>query len=100
VAVRRSDGDGSLGAWHLELEIRVVGDGHELGVARSSQHRVIGPSEPDYLESEGFPSEIGGSSEADGQIELSKGQDTLAGDNPVKRYCTGLDRGQVDPQEP
>jgi hypothetical protein len=100
VAVRGSDGDGSLGAWHLELDIRVVGDNHELGVARSSQHRVIGPSEPDYLESQGFLSKIGGSSEADEQIELPKGQDTLAGDNPVKRCCTGPDRGQIDPQEP
>jgi hypothetical protein len=100
VAVCGSDSDGSLGAWHLELEVRVVGDGHELGVARSSQHRVIGPSEPDYLESEGFLSEVGGSSEADGQIKLPKGQDTLAGDNPVKRCCTGPDRGQIDPEEP
>src|SRR5688572_23507425 len=50
VAVRGSDGDDSLGARHLELEVIVVGDGHELGVARSSQHRVIGPSEPNYLE--------------------------------------------------
>jgi hypothetical protein len=61
---------------------------------------VIGPSEPDYLESEGFLSEVGGSSEVDGQIEFPKGQDTLAGDNPVKRCCTGLDCGQIDPQEP
>jgi hypothetical protein len=45
VAVCGSDGDGSLGAWHLELEVHVVGDGHELGVARSSQHHVTGPSE-------------------------------------------------------
>jgi hypothetical protein len=54
VAVRGSDGDDSLRARHLELEVGVVGDGHELGVARSSQHRVIGPSEPNYLEGEGF----------------------------------------------
>jgi hypothetical protein len=73
VAVRGSDGDDSLGAWHLELEVRVVGDDHELGVARSSQHRVIGPSEPDHLEREGFLSEVGGSSEANRQIELPKG---------------------------
>jgi hypothetical protein len=73
VAVRGSDGDGSVGAWHLELEVCVVGDGHELGIARSSQHRVIGPSEPDHLEHEGFPAEVGGSSEADGQIKLPKG---------------------------
>jgi hypothetical protein len=59
VAVRGSDSDGSLGARHLELEVSVVGDGHELGIAWSSQHRVIGPSEPNYLEGEGFLSEVG-----------------------------------------
>jgi hypothetical protein len=100
VVVCGFDGDGSLGACHLEFEVHVVGDGHELGVARSSQHRVIGSSKPDYLESEGFLSEVGGSSKADGQIKLPKGQDTLAGDNPVKRCCTGMDRGPIDPQEP
>jgi hypothetical protein len=82
VAVRGSDGDNSLGAWHLEFEVRVVGDDHELGVAWSSQHRMIGSSKPDYLESEGFLSEVGGSSEADGQVNLPKGQDTLAGAIP------------------
>jgi hypothetical protein len=100
MAVCGSDGDGSLGACHLELEIRVIGDSHELGVAWSSQHHVIGPSEPDYLESEGFLLEVGGSSEADGQIKLPKGQDTLAGDNPVKRSCTDPDRGQINPKSP
>jgi hypothetical protein len=97
VAVCGTHGDGSPGAWHLELEVRVVGDGHELGVARPSQHRVIGPSEPNYLESEGFLSEVGGSSKADGQIKLPKGQDALTGDNPVKRCRTGPDHGQIDP---
>jgi hypothetical protein len=100
VAVCGSDGDGPVGAWHLELEVRVVGDDHELGVARSSQHRMIGPLEPDHLESEGFLSEVGGSSEADGQIKLPKGLDALTGDDPMKRCCTGPDRGQIDPQEP
>ena len=61
---------------------------------------MIGPSESDYLESEDFLSEVGGSSEVDEQIKLPKGQDTLAGDNPVKGCCTGLDHGQVYPQEP
>jgi hypothetical protein len=64
-----------------------------LGVARSPQHRVVGSSEPDLLEREGFPAEVGGSSEADGQIELSKGQDALPGDDPVKGRCTSPDRG-------
>jgi hypothetical protein len=100
VAVRGSDGDDPVGAWHLELEVCVVRDGHELGVARSPQHRVVCSSEPDHLEREGFPVEVGGSSEADGQIELSKGQDALSGDDPVKRRRTGPDRGQIDPKEP
>jgi hypothetical protein len=100
VSVRGSDGDDPVGAWHLELEVRVVGDSHELGVARSAQHRVVGPSEPDHLKHEGFLSEVEGSSEADGQIELPKGEDALSGDDPVKRRRTSPDRGQIDPQEP
>jgi hypothetical protein len=99
VAVRGSDGDDSLGARHLKLEVSVVGDGHELGVARSSQHRVIGPSEPNYLEGEGFLSEVGGSSEANGQVNLSEGQDTLFGRNPVEGCCTRPDLGLINPQE-
>jgi hypothetical protein len=49
VSVCGSDGDDPVGAGHLELEVGVVGDGHELGVARSPQHRVVGSSEPDHL---------------------------------------------------
>jgi hypothetical protein len=66
VAVRGSDGDDPVRARHLELEVGVVGDDHELGIAWSSQHRVVGPSEPDHLEGESFLSEVGGSPEADG----------------------------------
>jgi hypothetical protein len=61
---------------------------------------MVGPSEPNHLEREGFPAKVGGSSEADGQIELFKGQDTLSEDDPVKGRRTGLDHGQIDPQEP
>jgi hypothetical protein len=100
VSICGSDGDDPVGARHLELEVGVVGDDHELGVARSPQHRVVSSSEPDHLEREGFLSEVGGSPEADGQIELSKGLDALPGDDPVKRRRTGPDRGQIDLQEP
>jgi hypothetical protein len=102
VSVCGSDGDDPVGARHLELEVGVgvVGDGHELGVARSPQHCMVGSSEPDHLEREGFLSEVGGSPEADGQIELSKGLDALPGDDPVKVRRTGPDRGQIDLQEP
>jgi hypothetical protein len=100
VSVRGSDGDDPVGAQHLELEVGIVGDGHELGVAWSPQHCVVGSSEPDHLEREGFLSEVRGSPEADRQIELSKGLDALPGDDPVNGRRTGPDRGQIDLQEP
>jgi hypothetical protein len=100
VSVRGADDDDPVGARHLELEVGVVGDGYELGVARPPQHRVVGSSEPDHLEHEGFPSEVGGSPEADGQIELSEGLDAFPGDDPVKRRRARLERGQIDPLEP
>jgi hypothetical protein len=95
-----ADGDDPVGARHLELEVGVVGDGHELGVTWSRQHCVVGSSEPDHLEREGFLSEVGGSPEADGQIELSKGLDALPRNDPVKGRRTSPDRGQIDLQEP
>jgi hypothetical protein len=66
VAVRGSDGDDPVRGRHLELEVGVVGDGHELGVAQPSQHRMVGSSKPDDLEGESFLSEVGGSPEVDG----------------------------------
>jgi hypothetical protein len=100
VSVRGSDGDDLVGARHLELKVGVVGDGHELGVAWSPQHCVVGSSEPDHLEREGFLLEVGGSPETDRQIELPKGLDTLPRDDPVKGCCAGPNRGQIDLQEP
>jgi hypothetical protein len=61
---------------------------------------MVGSSEPDHLEREGFLSEVGGSPEADRQIELPKGLDALPGDDPVKGRRTGPDRGQINLQEP
>jgi hypothetical protein len=66
VAVRGSDGDDPIRARHLEVEVGLVGDVHELGVAWSSQYRMVGSSEPDDLKGESFLSKVRGSSEADG----------------------------------
>jgi hypothetical protein len=65
-----------------------------------SPHCVVGSSEPDHLEREGFLLEVGGSPEADGQIELSKGLDAFPRDDPMKRRRAGPNRGQIDLQEP
>jgi hypothetical protein len=56
VFVRGADGDDPVGARHLELEVGVVGDDHELRVAWPPQYRVVGSSEPDHLERKGLPS--------------------------------------------
>jgi hypothetical protein len=61
---------------------------------------MVGSSEPDHLEREGFLSEVRGSPEADRQIELSKGLDTLPENDPVKGRRTGPDHGQIDLQQP
>jgi hypothetical protein len=97
VSIRGDDHDDPVGAWHLDIEVGVVG---ELGVARSPQHCVVGSSEPDHLEREGFLSEVGGSPEADGQMELPEGLDAFPRDDPVKGRRVGPDRGQIDLQEP
>jgi hypothetical protein len=41
VSVRGSDGDDPVGARHLELEVGVVEDGHELRVAWPLSHPVL-----------------------------------------------------------
>ena len=89
-----------LGARHLELQVGVVGDGHELHVAWPPQYRVVGSSEPNHLERQGLPSEVGGCSEADGKVELSEGFDALPGNDPMEGCSACLDRGQIDTQEP
>jgi hypothetical protein len=66
----------------------------------ASQYCMVGSSEPDHLEREGLPSEVGGCSEADGKVELSEGLDALPGNDPVERRNACLDRGQTNSQEP
>ena len=66
----RADGDDAIWAWHLELEVGVVEDGYELGVAWSPQNHVVDPVEPDHVKSKDLPPEVVGSPKADGQIDL------------------------------
>ena len=61
-----ADGDDPTGAQHLQLEVGVVGDGHELRIAWSSQDGVVGPVEPDHLVGKGLHPIIGRISKGDG----------------------------------
>ena len=53
-----ADGDDPVGAQHLQLEVCIVGDGHELCIAWRSQDGVEGFGEPIHLKGEGFSSII------------------------------------------
>jgi len=64
---RRADGDDAVRTRHLELEVGVVWDGHELGVAWSPQNHVVGPWEPEHVEGEDLPLEVVGVSKQAGR---------------------------------
>jgi hypothetical protein len=63
------DIDDTLGAWYFELKVGVVGNRHEFGIAGVPKNGMVGPVEPNHLESEGLLSEVGGGTEIDGQID-------------------------------
>ena len=69
---------------HLELEVGVVGDGHKLGVAGTTKDGMIGPSKSYYLEGEYLLAEVSRRAEADGQVDLSEGLDSLSRHDAVK----------------
>jgi hypothetical protein len=60
VLIGGPDGDDTLSAWHFELEVGVVGNRHEFGIARTPNDGVVGPVEPNHLESECLLSKVGG----------------------------------------
>ena len=45
VLERRADGDDTLRTRHLQLEVGVVGDVHELGIAGTAKDGVVGSPE-------------------------------------------------------
>ena len=58
--------DDPMWARHLELQVGVVGEGHELGVACPAQYTMIGAREVRYFEGEDLCAEVGSSSECHG----------------------------------
>jgi hypothetical protein len=54
VVVCGADGDDACWSRHLQLQICIVRDGHELGVTWPLEHGVVGASEPYHLKGEDF----------------------------------------------
>ena len=66
VLERGADGDDTPRARHLQLEICVVGDGHEFGVAGTTKDGLVGSPKPGLLEGELFLAEVGYRAETNG----------------------------------
>jgi hypothetical protein len=58
---------------HVELEVSVIGDGHELGIAWLPQDGVVGAREVRYLEGERFHAEVCTTPECYRQVDLPEG---------------------------
>jgi hypothetical protein len=54
------NGDDPVGPRHLEFEVGVVWDGHELCIAWPPQHGVVCATKPHHLKGEGFLPKVGG----------------------------------------
>jgi hypothetical protein len=63
----------TVGARHFELEVGVIGDHHEPGVAWVPKDGVVCSTESDHFESESLLLEVGGSAKIDRQVDLPDG---------------------------
>ena len=85
-----------MGAWHLQLKVRIIGDGHELRIAWSSQDGMESPREPHYIEGEGLSPVIGPIPESDGQIDLPQWDSVPTRHDAMERHSDGMEVRSVD----
>jgi len=93
----RVDGDDTVWSRHLELEVGVVRDGHELGVAWPSQNRVVGPRELDHIEGEYLPPEVVGVPNETGRSICPRGWARCLGTTPWNGAASFLSRDLLIP---
>ena len=62
--------DDAVWSWHLQLEVGVVGDHHELGVAWPPYDGMLGPWKVHHLKDEDLRVEVGSVAKRDGQVDL------------------------------
>ena len=91
-----ADGDDPMGARHLQLEICIVGDDHELRVAWSSQDGVESSGEPNHLEGESLSPVIKLIPKGNGQIDVPEWHGLLPGHDAVERRSGWAEARPVD----
>jgi hypothetical protein len=83
------DGDDPLRAGHLELEVGVVGDSHELGEAWSTEEAVVDTEEVNNLEGERLLAKVVWLAEGDVEPDAPEGHDFLPRHDPVEQRLAG-----------
>jgi hypothetical protein len=78
------NGDDPLRAGHLELEIGVVGDDHELGEAQSIEEGMVDTREVDDLEGERLLAEVVQLAEGDVEPDAPEGHGFHPRHDPVE----------------
>jgi hypothetical protein len=73
VLVGGPDSDDTVRSQYFELEVGVVGNRHEPGVAGAPKNGVVCPMEFNHLESESFLPKVGGSTETGRQVDPPNG---------------------------
>jgi hypothetical protein len=68
----------TIGAWHFELEVGVIGDRDEPGVAWAPKDGMVCSMESDYFESESLLPKIGGRAKTDRQVNPPDGLCSLS----------------------
>ena len=63
-------GDDAVRSRHLQLDVGIVGDHLELGVAWPPQDGVVRPREVHHLEGKHLRAEVGSVTKLDGQVDL------------------------------
>jgi hypothetical protein len=79
------NGDDVLRTGYLELQVAIVGDGHELGKARSTKEVMVDTGKVDDLKGEWVHVEVVPLTEGDVEPDALEGHGFLAWDNPVQQ---------------
>ena len=94
-----ADGDDPLGPGHLQLQVGVVGDSHELGVARAPDDGVVRASKSHYFKGENLLPEVGRRAKTDRQVDSTYRQRLLPWYDTMEAARAWLELRPFDAEE-
>jgi hypothetical protein len=88
--------DDPLRTYNLQLQVRIVGHGHELRVSWPPEDGMVRSQEPHHFEGEDFSVKVLLFPEHDGQVNLPNGESLHSRNDPVE-WCAR--RPQLGPRD-